>query len=72
LKEKSDENELSTGCMEGKINEMKTSALMLREEYRLRLFENRGLRRILGSKRDKMTGGFRSSKLWLSLYHGDM
>jgi hypothetical protein len=30
----------------------------LREEYRLRLFENRVLRRIFGSKRD-VTGGWR-------------
>jgi len=28
----------------------------LREEHRLRLFENRVLRRIFGSKRDEVTG----------------
>jgi hypothetical protein len=34
-----------------------TWSLMLREEHRLRVFENRVLRRIFGSKRDGMTGG---------------
>jgi hypothetical protein len=29
---------------------------MLREEHRLRVFENRGLRRIFGPKRDKVMG----------------
>jgi hypothetical protein len=29
---------------------------MLREEHRLRVFENRVLRRIFGPKRDKVTG----------------
>jgi hypothetical protein len=29
---------------------------MLREEHRLRVFENRVLRRIFGSKRDEVTG----------------
>jgi hypothetical protein len=33
--------------------------LTLREEHRLRVFENRVLRRIFGSKRDDMTGGWR-------------
>jgi len=31
----------------------------LREERRLRVFENRVLRRIFGSKRDKVTGEWR-------------
>jgi hypothetical protein len=31
----------------------------LREEHRLRVFENRVLRRIFGLKRDKVTGGWR-------------
>jgi hypothetical protein len=34
-----------------------TMSLTLREEHRLRVFENRVLRRIFGSKRDKVTGG---------------
>jgi hypothetical protein len=33
--------------------------LTLREENRLRVFENRVLRRIFGSKRDGVTGGWR-------------
>jgi hypothetical protein len=33
--------------------------LTLREEHRLRVFENRVLRRIFGPKRDKVTGGWR-------------
>jgi hypothetical protein len=33
-----------------------TWSLALKEEHRLRVFENRILRRILGSKRDKVTG----------------
>jgi hypothetical protein len=37
----------------------KTWSLSLREEYRLRVFENRVLRRILGLKRDEMMGGWR-------------
>jgi hypothetical protein len=36
-----------------------TWSLTLREEYRLRLFENRVLRRILRPKRDEVTGGWR-------------
>jgi hypothetical protein len=31
----------------------------LREEHRLRVFENRALRRIFGPKRDDETGGWR-------------
>jgi hypothetical protein len=34
-------------------------SLTLREEYRLRVFENRMLRRIFGPKRDEVTGGWR-------------
>jgi hypothetical protein len=33
-------------------------SLILREEHRLRLFENRMLRRIFGPKRDEVTGGW--------------
>jgi hypothetical protein len=31
----------------------------LRDEHRLRVFEKRALRRIFGSKRDEVTGGWR-------------
>jgi hypothetical protein len=34
-------------------------SLTLREEHRLRVFENRVLRRIFGPKRDEMTGEWR-------------
>jgi hypothetical protein len=33
--------------------------VILKEEYRLRVFENRVLRRIFGPKRDEVTGGCR-------------
>jgi hypothetical protein len=36
-----------------------TWSLTLREEHRLREFENRVLRRIFGLKRDEVTGGWR-------------
>jgi hypothetical protein len=36
-----------------------TWSLTLRVEHRLRVFENRVLRRIFGSKRDEVTGGWR-------------
>jgi hypothetical protein len=36
-----------------------TLPLTLREEHRLRVFENRVLRRIFGPKRDEVTGGWR-------------
>jgi hypothetical protein len=34
-------------------------SLTLREEHRLRVFENRVLRRIFGQKRDEVTGEWR-------------
>jgi hypothetical protein len=34
-----------------------TWSLTLREEHRLRVYENRVLRRIFGPKRDEVTGG---------------
>jgi hypothetical protein len=37
----------------------KTWSLTLREEHRLRVFENRMLRRIFGPKSDEVTGGWR-------------
>jgi hypothetical protein len=33
--------------------------MILREDYGLKVFENRVLRRIFGPKRDEMTGGWR-------------
>jgi hypothetical protein len=36
-----------------------TSSLTLREEHRLRVFENRVLRRIFGPRRDEVTGEWR-------------
>jgi hypothetical protein len=36
-----------------------TWSLIVREEHRLRVLENRVLRRILGPKRDKVTGEWR-------------
>jgi hypothetical protein len=38
----------------------------LREELRLRVFENRVLRRIFGPKRDEVTGG------WRKLHNDDL
>jgi hypothetical protein len=38
-------------------------SLTLREDHRLRVFENRVLRRIFGSKRDKVTGGWRKQHI---------
>jgi hypothetical protein len=38
------------------LYECETWSLTLREEHRLRVFENRVLRRIFGSKRDEVTG----------------
>jgi hypothetical protein len=35
--------------------------LLLTEEHRLRVFENRILRRIFGPKRDEVTGGWRGA-----------
>jgi len=37
-----------------------TWSLTLREERRLRMFENRVLRRILGPKRDELTGEWKN------------
>jgi hypothetical protein len=38
---------------------VKQYCLALKEEHRLRVFENRVLRRIFGPKRDEVTGGWR-------------
>ena len=42
----------------------KTWSLTLREERRLRVFENRVLRRVFGSKRDEVTGEWRKPHNW--------
>ena len=42
----------------------KTWSLTLREERRLRVFENRVLRRGFGSKRDEVTGEWRKPHNW--------
>ena len=41
-------------------------SLILREELRLRVFENRMLRRIFGRRRDKVTGE------WRKLYNEEL
>jgi hypothetical protein len=41
------------------LYECETWSLTLREEHRLRVFENRVLRRIFGPKRDEVTAGWR-------------
>jgi hypothetical protein len=43
-----------------------TWSVTLREEHRLRVFENRVLRRIFGSKRDEVTGE------WGKLHSGEL
>jgi len=43
-----------------------TWSLILREERRLRVFENRVLRRIFGPRRDDVTGG------WWKLHNEEM
>jgi hypothetical protein len=43
-----------------------TWSLTLREQYRLRVFENRVLRRIFGPKRDEVTGE------WRKLHNGEL
>jgi hypothetical protein len=48
--------------------ECETWSLTLREDHRLRVFENRVLRRIFGPKRDEVTGGWR--KLHNEELHG--
>jgi hypothetical protein len=42
-------------------------SLTLREEHRLRVFENRVLKRIFGPKRDEVTGGCRGAA-WFVLF----
>jgi hypothetical protein len=49
------EQDLQIHCLYG----CETLSLTLREEHRLRVFENRVLRRIFGPKRDEVTGEWR-------------
>jgi hypothetical protein len=48
----------------------KTVSLILREEHRLRVFENRVLRRICGPRRDEVIGSWRGlhNEVFLNLY----
>jgi hypothetical protein len=43
-----------------------TWSLTLREEHRLRMFENRVLRRMFGPKRDEVTGD------WRKVHNGEL
>jgi hypothetical protein len=52
------QNLLSSRQLSGNAK-CETRSLTLREEHRLRVFENRVLRRICGPKRDEVTGGWR-------------
>jgi hypothetical protein len=45
------------------LHRCETWSLTLREKYRLRVFENRALRRIFGSKRDEMTRGWENCNM---------
>jgi len=47
------------GSIAGRSYGCGTWSLSLREELRLRVFENRVLRRIFGPKRDEITGEWR-------------
>jgi hypothetical protein len=48
------------------LYECETWSLTLREEHRLRVFENRVLRRIFGPKRDEVTGE------WMKLHNEEL
>jgi hypothetical protein len=48
------------------LYEYETWSLTLREEHRLRVFENRVLRRIFGPKRYEVTGG------WTKFYNEEL
>jgi hypothetical protein len=48
------------------LNGCETWSLTLKEEHRLRVFENRVLRRIFGLKRNEVTGG------WRKLYNEEL
>jgi hypothetical protein len=44
----------------------KTCSLTLKEEHRLRAFQNKVLRRLFGTRRDEVTGG------WRKLHNGEL
>ena len=46
-------------CLPVVLYGCETGSLTLREERRLRVFENRAFRRVFGSKRDEVTGEWR-------------
>jgi hypothetical protein len=48
------------------LHGFETSSLTLREDQRLRMFDNRVLRRIFGPKRDEVTGE------WRKLHNGEL
>jgi hypothetical protein len=50
---------MKKGGQKGKIYECEPSSLTLREEYGLRVFENRVLRGKFRPKMDRVTGGWR-------------
>jgi hypothetical protein len=52
-------SELNTTILPVVLYGCETWPLTLRDEHRLRMFENRVLRRIFGPKRDEVTGGWR-------------
>jgi hypothetical protein len=59
---------LSSCLLPEALYECVTWSLSLREEHRMRVFENMVLRRIFGPKRDKVTGEWRklhSEKLYI-------
>jgi hypothetical protein len=45
------------------LHDFETGSVTLREEHRLKMFENRLLRKVFGPKREKETGGYRK---WLN------
>jgi hypothetical protein len=51
--------------------ECETWSVTLREEHRLRVFENRVLRRIFGPKRDEVTGEWRRLHNKTKYFSGD-
>jgi hypothetical protein len=46
-----------------------TWSLAFKQERRLRVFENRVMRRIFGPKRDEVMGGWRKLHEWLVLFN---